>query len=74
VEKVTEGAVNEHVALGLADGNILIASITNEAIEELDLKECAPALGVVKATDVMASASTCATPPRPSRYWVWRSR
>jgi molybdate transport system regulatory protein len=55
VVKVTKGAVNGHVALRLADGNILIASITNEAIEELELKEGAPALGVVKATDVMVS-------------------
>lgn len=55
VEKVTKGAVNGHVALRLADGNVLLASITNEAIEELELKEGAPALGVVKATDVLVS-------------------
>lgn len=56
VEKVTKGAVNGHVTLRLADGNVLTASITNEAIEELGLKEGAPALGIVKATDVMVLA------------------
>jgi molybdopterin-binding protein len=35
---------------------VLTASITNEAIEELGLKEGAPALGIVKATDVMVLA------------------
>jgi molybdate transport system regulatory protein len=56
VEKVTRGAVNGHVVLKLADGNRLTASITNEAIDELGLKEGAPALGIVKATDVMVLA------------------
>lgn len=53
VDKVTEGAVNGHVALKLADGQVLIASITNEAIDELGLKAGAPAVGIVKSTDVM---------------------
>jgi molybdate transport system regulatory protein len=55
VEKVAKGAVNGHVSIRLADGNVLVASITNEAIEELDLREGAPALGIVKATDVMVA-------------------
>ena len=54
VEKVTKGAVNGHVALKLGDGNVLTAS--NEAIDELGLKEGAPAVGIVKATDVMVFA------------------
>ena len=56
VEKVAKGAVNGHVVLKLAGGELLTASITNEAIEELGLSEGAPALGIVKATDVMVFA------------------
>jgi len=53
VEKVIKGAVNAHVRLKLADGSILTASITNEAIEELGLEEGVPALGIFKSTDVI---------------------
>jgi molybdate transport system regulatory protein len=56
VEKVRRGAVNGHVSLKLAGGEVLFASITNEAIDELGLEEGAPAIGIVKATDVMVSA------------------
>lgn len=55
VAKVTRGAVNGHVTLRLAGGGMLMASITNEAIEELGLTEGMPALGIVKATDVMVA-------------------
>ena len=51
--KVTEGAVNGHVSLEMADGNVVSGSITNEAIESLGLKVGDPALAVIKATDVM---------------------
>lgn len=53
VSKVAKGAVNGHVTLALDGGGSLTASITNEAIDELGLAEGAPALGIVKATDVM---------------------
>jgi len=53
VEKVTRGAVNGHVSIRLAGGQSLVASITNEAIDELELNEGTPAVGVVKATDVI---------------------
>lgn len=55
VDRVTRGAVNGQVALKLADGGTLIASITNAAIDELGLKEGSPAVGVIKATDVMVA-------------------
>jgi molybdate transport system regulatory protein len=55
VEKVAKGAVNGHVTLRLGDGGALTASITNEAIDELGLAEGTPALGIVKATDVMVA-------------------
>lgn len=55
VTKVAKGAVNGHVTLKLRDGGSLTASITNEAIAELGLAEGTPALGIVKATDVMVA-------------------
>ena len=53
IVKVTEGAVNGHVSLEMADGNVISGSITNEAIESLGLKVGDPAFAVIKATDVM---------------------
>ena len=53
VVKVTKGAVNGHVSIKLADGNVVSGSITNAAIEELELAEGKPVLAVVKATDVI---------------------
>lgn len=53
VESVKKGAVNGHVSLKLADGSVIKGSITNEAIDELGLAEGAPALAVVKSTDVI---------------------
>ncbi len=53
VVEVREGAVNGHVVLETADGIRIKGSITNEAIENLGLKEGAKALAIVKSTDVM---------------------
>ncbi|RDB59881.1 transporter [Gordonibacter sp. 28C] len=53
IVSVKKGAVNGHVALELADGNRIMGSITNEAIEDLGLTEGAEALAVVKSTDVI---------------------
>ena len=55
VAKVIRGAVNGHVTLELAGGGSLTASITNAAIDDLGLTEGTPALGIVKATDVMVA-------------------
>ena len=53
VVSVKKGAVNGHVSLKLADGSVVKGSITNEAIDELGLTEGAPALAIVKSTDVI---------------------
>lgn len=55
IRAVAKGAVNGHVTLKLDGGDTLTASITNEAIDELGLAAGMPALGVVKATDVMVA-------------------
>ena len=53
IASIKEGAVNGHVALELADGNKVIGSITNEAIESLGLAEGEKAVAIIKSTDVM---------------------
>ena len=53
ITSIKEGAVNGHVALELADGNKVIGSITNEAIELLGLAEGEKAVAIIKSTDVM---------------------
>ena len=41
------------IRLEIAPGQIVTASITNEAVEELGLKSGAAAIAIVKASDVM---------------------
>lgn len=53
VTSVITGAVNGHVSIALADGSTISGSITNEAIDDLGLAEGAPALAIVKSTDVI---------------------
>ena len=53
VVAVNEGAVNGHVTLETAEGARIKGSITNEAIEQLGLKEGVAALAIVKSTDVI---------------------
>ena len=48
---VTKGATTAHVRLEIAPGQIMTASITNEAVEEL--KAGGTAIAIVKASDVM---------------------
>ena len=48
-----KGAVNGHVAIELPDGNKISGSITNAAIDELELAVGKPAVAVVKSTDVI---------------------
>ncbi|MGA7233527.1 MAG: molybdopterin-binding protein [Xanthobacteraceae bacterium] len=50
---VKKGATTAHVRLEIAPGQIVTASITNEAVDELGLKAGGTAIAVVKASDVM---------------------
>jgi molybdopterin-binding protein len=50
---VKKGATTAHVRLEIAPGQIVTASITNEAVEELGLKAGVTAIAIVKASDVM---------------------
>ena len=53
VSTIRKGAVNGHVALELADGNVITGSITNAAIDDLCLEVGAPAVAIVESTDVI---------------------
>ncbi|HEX4159331.1 MAG TPA: TOBE domain-containing protein [Rhizomicrobium sp.] len=53
VSSVQKGQTTAHVRLDIGNGVIITASITNEAVDELDLKPGDEAIAVIKASDVM---------------------
>ncbi len=53
VLEVKKGATTAHVRVEIAPGQVITASITNEAVEELGLKAGDAAIVVIKASDVM---------------------
>ena len=53
VLEVTKGATTSHVKIDLGAGAVVTASITNEAVDELGLKQGDNAYAVIKASDVM---------------------
>jgi molybdopterin-binding protein len=55
VVKVTRGATTAHVKIDVGGGSVVTASITNEAVDELALKEGDAAYAVIKASDVMVA-------------------
>ncbi len=54
VVEVTKGATTAHVRIDVG-GAIVTAAITNEAVDELQLKVGDEAYAVVKASDVMVA-------------------
>lgn len=55
VVDVKKGATTAHVKIQLAGGATVTASITNEAVDELQLKTGDNAYAVIKASDVMVA-------------------
>ena len=53
VVEVKKGATTSHVRVDIGNGQIITSSITNEAVDELALKQGDEAWAVVKASDVM---------------------
>jgi molybdopterin-binding protein len=53
VVAVQKGATTSHVRIEIAAGQIITASITNEAVDELGIKPGIEATAVIKASDVM---------------------
>lgn len=53
IVQVTKGATTTHVRLDIGGGQVITSSITNEAAEELGLRQGGNAYAVVKASDVI---------------------
>ena len=54
---IAKGATTAHVTVEIAGGQKIIASITNEAVEDLGLQKGGSAAVVIKASDVMIGVS-----------------
>lgn len=52
---VTKGATTAHIRIDIGNGVVVTSSITNEAVDELDLKVGKTAYAVVKASEVMVA-------------------
>lgn len=50
---VQKGQTTGHVRIDIGNGVVITSSITNEAIDELNLKVNDEAIAVIKASDVM---------------------
>jgi molybdopterin-binding protein len=55
VVEVNKGATTAHIRIDIGGGNVITASITNEAVEELGVKTGQSAYAIVKASDVMVA-------------------
>jgi molybdopterin-binding protein len=55
VVAVQKGQTTGHVRIDIGGGVIITSSITNEAIDDLDLKPGDEAIAVIKASDVMVA-------------------
>ncbi len=55
VLEVRRGQTTAHVRLDIGGGTVVTASTTNEAVDELALKEGEEAYAVVKASNVMVA-------------------
>lgn len=55
IVQVTRGQTTAHVRIEIAAGVVVTASITNEAVDELDLRAGYAAYAVIKASDVMVA-------------------
>ena len=53
ISEVKPGATTTHVRIEISPGLTVTASITNEAAQELGLKQGMKAFAVIKASDVM---------------------
>lgn len=52
ITKITKGATTSHVLIDV-NGTTVTSSITNEAVEDLKLREGMEAYAIIKSSDVM---------------------
>jgi len=55
VVAVQKGQTTAHVRIDIGNGVIVTSSITNEAVDDLNLKVGDAAIAVIKASDVMVA-------------------
>ncbi|HEX4636063.1 MAG TPA: molybdopterin-binding protein [Rhizomicrobium sp.] len=55
VQQVHKGQTTSHVTIDIGHGISITASITNEAVDELQLKQGDSAVAIIKASDVMVA-------------------
>ena len=55
VGAVQKGQTTAHVRIDIGNGVVITSSITNEAVDDLDLKVGDEAIAVIKASDVMVA-------------------
>ena len=55
ITSVVKGQTTGHVRIDVGNGITIVASITNEAIDDLGLKTGDEATAVIKASDVMVA-------------------
>jgi molybdopterin-binding protein len=55
IKRINAGAVNSEVTVETAGGETLVAIITKESVESLDLKEGKGVYAVIKASNVMVA-------------------
>jgi molybdopterin-binding protein len=55
VIEVTKGATTAHIRIAVGGGEVITASITNEAVDELGLTVGGAAIAVIKASDVLVA-------------------
>jgi len=55
VVDVVKGATTSHIRIDIGGNNIVTASITNEAVDELKLTKGQRATAVIKASDVLVA-------------------
>lgn len=55
ITEVKRGATTSHVRIQIAGGAIVTSSITNDAVDELELKSGDAAYAVIKASDVIVA-------------------
>lgn len=53
IVEVKKGATTAHVRIDVGGGQVVMAAITNEAVDELGLAPGKDAYAVIKASDVM---------------------
>jgi molybdopterin-binding protein len=55
IVEVRKGQTTAHVRIDIGNGVVVTSSITNEAVDDLDLVEGDDVVAVIKASDVMVA-------------------